>query len=264
MNDIIDAITPCLRKALYNIRNISVAITGSLARGDWVLPTKRETGSDIDVIVFVGDSRTVEEINFPKVLNCNSLLPFECKIHGTYIVTHLWRLGNSSFPHSYRDCRIDPMVRDDLGLVDFLAEVKSTYARGEQKIVVKYDLQAAGYYLAKAQAENNIAYMDRAHKLLSNYCAGLEGVALESAGGERRGARTYLELLNTMEAIIHESNIVPLSSTRLLLQSRFSAQEPAMLFKTLQRQVFLENHGLTPKQAVSQLLCALEPNKGDR
>lgn len=264
MNNIVDAVTPCLRKALYNIGNISVAITGSLARGDWVLPTKRETGSDIDVIVFVGDSRTVEEINFPKILNCTSLLPFEGKIRGAYIVTHLWRLGNSSFPHSYRDCLIDPMVRDDLGLVDFLAEVKSTYARGYQKIILKYDLQAAGYYLAKAQAENNIAYMDRAHKLLSNYCTGLEGAALESVGEERRGTRAFLELLNTMEAIIHESSIVPLSSTRLLLQSRFSAQEPKMLFKTLQHQVFLENHGLTPKQAVSQLHCVLEPKKGDR
>lgn len=261
---IADAIRASLSAALSNASGISVAISGSMARGTPRLESKEQSHSDVDVLVFIENARVADQLQLPESISCKAPVEEYVKLDGSFIFTTKSRIFDGPPPDSFIDAASGAFVRDDLDLQASLVEAVS---RPPTEETYRYRLQPVAYYWAKWRATGLRVYLNRAvYRLEELQSEGLLGVAetvlpLIDGHGDLKAARDPEEVVNAMARYLARRGVRPLQSTAAVLDYDDRDGSPADLFRLVQRRSFVENHGLEPHDAVTEFECELIPVK---
>ena len=259
---IAEPIHASLAAAFSGTARVSVAISGSVARGTPRLNWASESLSDLDVIVFVEGEAAIESLRLPKKIACIVPGIERIKLEGSFILTTKSRALHGPIPDSFIDACKRDFVRDDLDLRDAIFRALSRRTTEE---TVRYRSQPVAYYWTKWLATGEATYRERALTRLRQMQteAGLStSDSVDGLGGrglDQEAAEDTSVVVTTLSRYFDHLGVQPLGSTAALLQYDECKSNPNELFRRVQRNSFMENHGLEPHEAVSEFCCELIP-----
>ncbi|MFF9011047.1 hypothetical protein ACF087_35385 [Streptomyces goshikiensis] len=241
----VNEIRPFLNSVFDHAERMSVAVSGSMSRGDFRV-REDEVVSDLDLIPVVDDIADVADARLqllPALRQISDRFQVTCTAAIT-LSTHFLRTRHAGYVTSMS---ASPFVCDPLGLQNRLEEA-DTCAQGSP---LPWHAQPVTYYLAKAgytKPTQNLAKARTATERLLTEAPVFTG-ALATLGQEPGHDEVQLACLDVLRTVVEAHRVQLLPSSQEFLDGIGAGRGGAEIFEAVRSRAFLENQGISFEQS---------------